>query len=131
MPHHVTPGLVWWVLLPILWALGGLAVASRFTGGLGAMTNLSDTFPWVGRMYDAFGPDRWMWGTGFPGATRGQAGRPSLTDELDLIRKEIPFFTAEDREKILGRNAAKLWRFASVGITQSVSSENTRTRSIC
>jgi len=46
MPHHVTLGLVWWVLLPILWALGGITVVTRFTGGLGAMTNLSDTFPW-------------------------------------------------------------------------------------
>ena len=71
----------------------------------------ADTFPWVQRIYEAFGPDRLLWGTGFPGATREQAGRPSLREELNLIRKEIPFFTAEDREKILGRNAAKLWRF--------------------
>ena len=27
--------------------------------------------------------------------------------------KLIPFFTAEDREKILGLNAAKLWGFKS------------------
>jgi predicted TIM-barrel fold metal-dependent hydrolase len=71
----------------------------------------ADTFPWVRRMYEAFGPDRLLWGTGFPGATRGQAGRPSLSEELDLIRKEIPFFSAEVREKILGRNAARLWLF--------------------
>lgn len=71
-----------------------------------------DTFPWVRRMYDAFGPDRLMWGTGFPGATRAQAGRPSLEEELDLIRKEIDFLTAADREKILGGNAFKLWGFA-------------------
>jgi L-fuconolactonase len=71
----------------------------------------SDTFPWVRRMYDAFGPDRMLWGTGFPGATRVQAGRPTLTQELDLIRHEIPFFTAEDRVKILGTNAARLWKF--------------------
>jgi Ni/Fe-hydrogenase subunit HybB-like protein len=45
-PQRVTPGLVWWVLLPLLWALGGVTVVTRFTGGLGAMTNLSDTFPW-------------------------------------------------------------------------------------
>jgi predicted TIM-barrel fold metal-dependent hydrolase len=69
----------------------------------------ADTFPWVRRVYDAFGPDRLLWGTGFPGATRVQAGRPSLAEELDLIRKEIGFFTAADREKILGRNAARLW----------------------
>jgi predicted TIM-barrel fold metal-dependent hydrolase len=72
-----------------------------------------DTFPWVKRMYDAFGPDRLLWGTGFPGVTREEAGRPTLQAELDLIRKEIPFFTAEDREKVLGRNAAKVWRFDS------------------
>lgn len=71
----------------------------------------ADTFPWVRRMYDAFGPERLLWGTGFPGATRAAAGRPSVTEELNLIRKEIPFFTAEDREQILGRNAANLWGF--------------------
>jgi predicted TIM-barrel fold metal-dependent hydrolase len=62
-------------------------------------------------VYDAFGPDRLLWGTGFPGATRAQAGRPALADELALIRRDIPFFSATDREKILDRNAAQLWRF--------------------
>lgn len=71
----------------------------------------SDTFPTVRRVYDAFGPDRLLWGTGFPGATRAQAGRPSLRDELALIRREIPFFTDDDRKKILGGNAARLWKF--------------------
>jgi predicted TIM-barrel fold metal-dependent hydrolase len=70
-----------------------------------------DTFPLVKRVYDAFGPDRLLWGTGFPGATRGQADRPTLEQELALIRREIPFLTAKDREKILGRNAAKVWGF--------------------
>ena len=72
----------------------------------------ADTFSWVKRVYDAFGPDRLLWGTGFPGATRAQGGRPSLEEELALIRREIPFFSAPDREKILGRNAARLWKFA-------------------
>jgi predicted TIM-barrel fold metal-dependent hydrolase len=76
-----------------------------------------ETFPWVRRMYDAFGPDRLMWGTGFPGETRAQAERPSLAQELDLIRREIAFFTAEDRDKILGRNAARLWKFETGGGT--------------
>jgi predicted TIM-barrel fold metal-dependent hydrolase len=70
-----------------------------------------DTHAWVKRLYDSFGPDRLLWGTGFPGGTRGQASRPSLSEELDLIRKEIPFFNAEDRQKILGGNAARLWKF--------------------
>lgn len=72
----------------------------------------SDTFPLVRRVYDAFGPDRLLWGTGYPGTTRLQGGRPSLQQELALVRSEIPFFTAEDREKILGRNAVRLWKFA-------------------
>jgi predicted TIM-barrel fold metal-dependent hydrolase len=71
----------------------------------------ADTFPLLRRVYEAFGPERLLWGTGFPGATRAQAGRPQLEDELTLIRHEIPFFSAADREKILGGNAARLWRF--------------------
>jgi predicted TIM-barrel fold metal-dependent hydrolase len=70
-----------------------------------------DTFALVKRVYDAFGADRLLWGTGFPGATRAQADRPTLAQELALIRREIPFFTTEDRAKILGRNAAKVWGF--------------------
>jgi predicted TIM-barrel fold metal-dependent hydrolase len=72
----------------------------------------ADTHDAVRRAYDAFGPDRLLWGTGFPGATRAQGGRPPLAEELRLIREEIPFFTPDDREKILGRNAAALWGFA-------------------
>lgn len=71
-----------------------------------------DTFPLVKKVYDAFGPDRLLWGTGFPGDTRAQADRPSLRAELALIQTEIPFFTPADREKILGKNAHKLWGFA-------------------
>ena len=44
-------------------------------------------------------------------ATRAQADRPTLEEELALIRKEIPYFSEKDRAKILGENAAKLWGF--------------------
>lgn len=71
-----------------------------------------DTFDVVKRVSDAFGPDRLLWGTGFPAGTRAQAGRPPLDQELALIRTEIPFWTPAEREKILGRNAAALWRFS-------------------
>lgn len=70
-----------------------------------------DVHPLVKQVYDKFGPDRLLWGTGFPGATRAQDGRPSLDEELALIRKELPFLTDADKKKILGRNAAKLWGF--------------------
>lgn len=70
-----------------------------------------DVFPWVRRLYDSFGPDKLLWGTGFPGRTRVENGRPELRQELDLVEKEIDFFTTDDRAKILGINAAKLWEF--------------------
>lgn len=73
-----------------------------------------DTYPLVKAVYEAFGADRLLWGTGFPGATRAQADRPPLEQELALIRTEIPFFSAKDRAKILGENAMKLWRFDEV-----------------
>ena len=78
------------------------------------LANCADIGALLGRLHrfhPLFGPERLMWGTGFPGATRNEAGRPTLRQELDLIRKEMEFFTAADREKILGRNAAQLWRF--------------------
>jgi predicted TIM-barrel fold metal-dependent hydrolase len=71
----------------------------------------TDAYPYVKRVYEAYGPDRLLFGTGYPGAARAAYKRPSLIDEIDLIRKTIPFFTPLDREKILGRNAAQLWGF--------------------
>ena len=71
----------------------------------------SDAWPVVKRLYESFGSDRLLFGTGYPGAARAAYKRPTLAKEIDLIRKEIPFFSQEDREKILGRNAAELWGF--------------------
>jgi len=71
----------------------------------------ADAFPYVKRVHEAFGPDRLLFGTGYPGAARAAYKRPTLDKEIDLIRKRIPFFTREDREKILGLNAARLWDF--------------------
>jgi predicted TIM-barrel fold metal-dependent hydrolase len=71
----------------------------------------ADAYPFVKRVYEAFGPDRLLFGTGYPGDARAHYKRPTLDKEIELVRKEIPFFTADDREKILGRNAAKLWGF--------------------
>jgi predicted TIM-barrel fold metal-dependent hydrolase len=73
----------------------------------------ADAYPWVKRVYEAFGPDRLLWGTGYPGAARAAYGRPTLRQELVLVREKIPFFSAEDRDKILGRNAARLWKLGT------------------
>jgi predicted TIM-barrel fold metal-dependent hydrolase len=72
-----------------------------------------DAYPYVQRVYEAFGPDRLLFGTGYPGSARAAYKRPTLDQEIALIDKEIPFFTAEDRSKILGGNAARLWRLTA------------------
>lgn len=69
-----------------------------------------DAYPLVKQVYEAYGPDRLLWGTGYPGAARAAYGRPTLKQELVLVQEKIPIFTAQDREKILGRNAARLWK---------------------
>ena len=68
------------------------------------------TYPNLKRVYEAFGPDRLLWGTGYPGSCRAAYRRPSLADELTLIQREIPFLSEEERAKILGLNAAKIWK---------------------
>ena len=66
-----------------------------------------DTHDQVHRLYDAFGPQRLMWGTDWPGVERFCGYAKALA----LYRDEIKFFTAEDRRRILGGTALKLWSF--------------------
>ena len=64
-----------------------------------------DTWPIMQALFEHFGPQRLMWGTDFPyilfhcGYARA----------LALVREELPFLTAEDKEWILGKTAATLW----------------------
>jgi predicted TIM-barrel fold metal-dependent hydrolase len=64
-----------------------------------------DTHEQVRRLYDAFGPERLMWGTDWPVVEQycgyGRA--------LALFRDEVKFFTDEDRRWILGGTALRLW----------------------
>jgi predicted TIM-barrel fold metal-dependent hydrolase len=72
-----------------------------------------DAYPWVQQVYEAFGAERLLWGTGYPGpAARAEAKRPTVAEELRIIREKLTFLSAADRDKILGLNAQKLWRFA-------------------
>jgi len=70
----------------------------------------NDAYPYVERVYQAFGPDRLLFGTGYPGAARAAYKRPTLDKEVDLI-SNMPFLSASDREKLLGLNAMELWGF--------------------
>ena len=71
-----------------------------------------DVHPYVRRLYDAFGSDRLMWGTGYPGHHRVKHNWHTLADELRLIREGIPFLSESDREQILGKTAASVWQLA-------------------
>ena len=68
-----------------------------------------DTFPMIRKVYDAFGPERLMWGTDFPHVFR--PGATGYLECLDLIRKHIDFFTDEDLEWILCKTIQKVWQF--------------------
>lgn len=64
-----------------------------------------DTHDQVKQLYDAFGPQRLMWGTDWP-AVEDYCGYGRA---LALYRDEIEFFNDEDRRWILGETARKLW----------------------
>ena len=57
------------------------------------------------RVYDAFGPQRMMWGTDLtrlPGTYR---------QAVTLFTEELPFLTAEDKEWVMGRTIAQALRW--------------------
>ena len=65
----------------------------------------SDMYDVIKRAIDAFGIDRCMWGTGYPGYHRVEHGWLSLEDELRLVREGFDWLTPEERNKYLGENA--------------------------
>lgn len=54
-------------------------------------------YPFLRRVYDAYGPKRVFWGTDY---TRLQC---TYQQAVDLFAKDIPWLTTEDREWIMGR----------------------------
>jgi predicted TIM-barrel fold metal-dependent hydrolase len=70
-----------------------------------------DTHDQVKRLYDAFGPQRLMWGTDWPEVDK----YCGYAKALALYRDEIKFFNDDDRRWILGETALKLWPFPATG----------------
>lgn len=62
----------------------------------------SDIEPYIRRMYDAFGPQRLMWGSD---VTRLQS---TYAECLDHFKEALPFLSEADREWIVGRTAAEV-----------------------
>lgn len=70
----------------------------------------ADVHPFIQTLLNAFGAQRAMWGTGFPGHHREKHGWLPLDQELRLIREGLPFLSATEKEQILGGVAASVWR---------------------
>ena len=70
----------------------------------------ADTFPAFRRIYDAFGPQRLMWGTNFPGVMKGVGYGPAL----EMFRDHVDFLTDDDKAWLFHRTALQVWSFAGV-----------------
>jgi L-fuconolactonase len=60
------------------------------------------------RLYDAFGPQRLMWGTDWPISE----AQTTYAKTLSLIRDDVSFLNAEDKRWILSRTVEQVWPFA-------------------
>jgi L-fuconolactonase len=58
---------------------------------------------------DAFGIDRCLWGTGYPGYLRVKHGWLTLEDEIRLVREGFDWLTPGEHAKMLGDNAMRIW----------------------
>jgi predicted TIM-barrel fold metal-dependent hydrolase len=66
-----------------------------------------DTYPFFKATYEEFGGKQLIWGTGYP---RPRWELP-MDKELQFVDEALDFYTPEDRELILGKNALRIWKF--------------------
>jgi predicted TIM-barrel fold metal-dependent hydrolase len=66
-----------------------------------------DTWPFFKATYEEFGGRQLIWGTGYP---RPRWELP-MELELEFVDTYLDFYTREDKELLLGRNALRIWRF--------------------
>lgn len=67
----------------------------------------ADTHAFFRMAKDAWGPQRLMWGTDWPMLLDKAGYIPRLT----AVRDEMPFFSQDDLEWVLGKTALRLWQF--------------------
>ncbi|MDA1189999.1 MAG: amidohydrolase family protein [Chloroflexi bacterium] len=70
-----------------------------------------DTWGLVKQTYNAYGPERLMWGSDFPGIL----GRCTYQQGLDLVGKEMNFLNDDDRAWLFEKTVSKLWKFGGSG----------------
>jgi predicted TIM-barrel fold metal-dependent hydrolase len=73
-------------------------------------------YPWLDaqeyarRCYDAFGPQRLMWGTDWPVCKQWT----TYEDTVRVFREDMKFLNAEDKSWILSRTVERVWPFPQV-----------------
>lgn len=67
----------------------------------------TDTFPFFKAVYEEFGGKKLIWGTGYP---RPRWELP-MEKELEFVEVALDFYTEDDRDLILGKNALDIWKF--------------------
>lgn len=72
----------------------------------------SDVHPFILELHNAFGANRTVWGTGYPGHHRLKHNWPTLAQELRLVREGLPFLSMADVDRILGGTATEIWHLA-------------------
>ena len=71
-------------------------------------------YPWLDaqeyarRCYDAFGPQRLMWGTDWPVCKQWT----TYENTVRVVRDDMPFLSAEDKGWIMSRTVERVWPFA-------------------
>ena len=66
-----------------------------------------DTIPFFKAVYEEFGGRQLIWGTGYP-SPRWEL---PMDKELEFVDDVLDFYTPEDRERLLGKNALEIWKF--------------------
>jgi predicted TIM-barrel fold metal-dependent hydrolase len=66
-----------------------------------------DTYPFFKAVYEEFGGKQLVWGAGYP---QPRWDLP-MDLELDFVDHALDFYTGEDRDLILGKNALRIWKF--------------------
>ena len=63
----------------------------------------------IQRLHRAFGTERMLWGTGYPGRHRTEHNWPTLAEELRLVREGFNFLSRREKDQMLGGTAARIW----------------------
>jgi predicted TIM-barrel fold metal-dependent hydrolase len=69
-----------------------------------------DTLPFYKAIYEEFGGKQLVWGTGYP---RPRWELP-MDKELEFVDHYCSFYSTEDRDLMLGRNALQIWKFPGI-----------------